>query len=260
MTRQTLIAGNWKMYKPLTEAIAFAQGLKHTLAPESVSVDVVVAPPYPVLYSVAQTLQGCPVAVGAQNVHDQEQGAYTGEVSAPMLKEVGCTYAIIGHSERRQLFSEDDGWIEKKLHSLLKHQLQPILCLGETLQERQQNQTEERVSQQLRAALRHVPAEQVGTMIIAYEPVWAIGTGLTATPEQAQEIHALLRRLLQDMYNADLAQRIRILYGGSVKPNNIRELIRQPDIDGALIGGASLDLQSFLEMIHISQRVTSHAS
>lgn len=180
MTRRKLIAGNWKMYKPLTEAVTFAQELKTALASQSLAVDVVVAPAFPALYSVAQILQGSGVAVAAQNVHDQDQGAFTGEVSARMLREVGCQYCILGHSERRQLFGEKDEWIERKLRALLQQQLLPILCVGETLEERQQNQTQIRVNQQLQAVLQNISQDQAKSITIAYEPVWAIGTGLTA--------------------------------------------------------------------------------
>ncbi|TNE44940.1 MAG: triose-phosphate isomerase [Deltaproteobacteria bacterium] len=254
MTRRPLIAGNWKLHKPLGEAVSFTQELKSALSPEEVVVDVVVGPTYPVLHAVSQAAEGSVIQVAAQNVNPNESGAFTGEVSSAMLKEVGCSYVIIGHSERRQIFGETDAFIEEKLQAVLNAGLLPILCLGETLEEREAGQTTARVGDQLSAALANVSAEQAANVTVAYEPIWAIGTGRTASPEQAQEVHAHLRSQLAERFG-DVANDMRILYGGSVKPTNIEELIQQPDIDGALIGGASLKVDSFTTIIQTAQRV-----
>lgn len=252
--RRPFIAGNWKLHKPLGEAVSFTEELKAALSGSEIVVDVVVGPTFPVLHAVSQAAEGSVIKVAAQNVNPNTSGAFTGEVSAAMLKEVGCTYGIIGHSERRQIFGESDSFIQEKLHALLDNGVLPILCLGETLEEREAGQTTERVGSQLNAALANVTPEQAASIVVAYEPIWAIGTGRTASPEQAQEVHAHLRSQLAERFG-DVAASMRILYGGSVKPANIEELIGQTDIDGALIGGASLKVDSFSSIIETAQRV-----
>jgi triosephosphate isomerase len=198
---------------------------------------------------VAQAIRGTKISLGAQNCHWADQGAYTGEISPLMLVDVGCKYVIIGHSERRQYFAETDESINKKAQAAYRHGLIPIICVGETLEERQAGKTESVVTTQVRGCLQGLPAEKVAESVIAYEPVWAIGTGQTATKEQAQEVHALIRKLVAEMFSTDVAEKVRIQYGGSVKPQNIRELMAQPDIDGALVGGASLEEDSFAAIV-----------
>ncbi len=254
MTRQPLIAGNWKMNKTLPESVAFTRDVVTALAAHPITVDVVVAPTLLAVHAVAQAAEGTPIQVAGQNVHPSESGAFTGEVSAPMLKAAGCNYGIIGHSERRQMFGDTDEFVQQKLRALLNHSLKPIVCLGETLEEREKNQTKERVSSQLSIACQNLTAEEAARVTVAYEPIWAIGTGLTASPEQAQEIHALLRQQLVESFGKNVANTMRILYGGSVKPSNIESLIQQPDIDGALIGGASLKVDLFTDIILTAQQ------
>lgn len=242
------------MNKTLTESVAFVQQVIESLASHKVTVDVVVAPTNLALSTVAQAAKGSPIQVAAQNVHPEESGAFTGEISTAMLQNAGGSFCIIGHSERRQMFGDTDEFVNQKLHALLRQGISPIVCLGETLEEREANQTQERVSSQLSLALQGLDLEDAAKVTIAYEPIWAIGTGLTATPEQAQEIHALLRKQLVEQFGADAGNSIRILYGGSVKPANIEALIQQPDIDGALIGGASLKVDSFTQIIQTAQQ------
>jgi triosephosphate isomerase len=237
-----LIAGNWKMFNggrsgvELAEAcVAFARDLRN--------VDVVVAPPYTALAAVADTIDGSPVQLAAQNIFPKDQGPYTGEISGPMLEECGCTWVIVGHSERRQYFGETDAFIAEKAAAALKHDLLPILCVGETLQQRESGETLRVVKQQVDAFL-DVIAQTSKAVAIAYEPVWAIGTGKTAGPAEAEEVHAAIRQWLEKK-NPDLAKRTRILYGGSVKADNAAALFACPNVDGALVGGASLDAGSF---------------
>lgn len=214
------------------------------------SAEVIFAPPFPFLGLVQHFIKGdSRFKLAAQNIHDAAQGAYTGEVSAAMLASVGATYVILGHSERRAYFGEDNAWLAKKVNRALETGLSPIFCVGETLDEREQNRTFEVVGSQLAEGLFHLSADQLRQVVIAYEPVWAIGTGKTATPEQAQEVHAFIRKQLADQYGSTVAEGISILYGGSVKPNNAKELFSQPDIDGGLVGGASLDSRDFAEII-----------
>jgi len=210
--------------------------------------EVLVAPPFTALETVARLLYGSPILLAAQNLHWEAKGAFTGEVSAPMLRELGCTHAIIGHSERRQLFGETDESVNRKVASALAHGLTPILCVGETLAERESGQTLTIIDTQLRRGLLGRDAAAIRATVIAYEPVWAIGTGKVATPEQAQEVHAFIRRVLADLGGKDAEAGCRILYGGSVKGDNIDALMRQPDIDGALVGGASLQVESFVRI------------
>ena len=242
--RKPIIAGNWKMYKTLTEAVDFARELKPQVA-EVHDRSIVVCAPYPVLKDVCDVVCSTNVGLGAQDLFWEDEGAYTGEVSAPMLKAVGCQYVIIGHSERRQYFGETDETVNKKLFSAIKHNLIPIVCIGETLEQREKNETLKVIERQVDGGFKNVNNSHWDSIVIAYEPVWAIGTGKTATPQQAQEVHAYIRKLLP----RKVASQVRILYGGSVKPENIEELMAQPDIDGGLVGGASLKVDSFVKLI-----------
>ncbi|MBA2663438.1 MAG: triose-phosphate isomerase [Bradymonadaceae bacterium] len=244
--RVPIIAGNWKMNHTVETGTALARAVSDN-APRS-GVEVVVAPSLVSLASVVDVLVAGPVHVAAQNMHWADNGAYTGDVSAEMLLDVGCRYVILGHSERRQIFLESDELINRKIISALAAGLKPIVCIGESLEEREAAHTRLKVIFQLRAALTGVLREDMANVVIAYEPIWAIGTGKTASPEQAQEVHALIREQLGELYSAEVAQATRLLYGGSVKPSNIDELIAQPDIDGALVGGASLTADSFLAL------------
>ncbi len=246
--RTPLIAGNWKMYKTIGEAVALVESLAQGLG-AAADREVLVCPPFTALHAVASVLQGTPIGLGGQDLFYEAQGAYTGAISPAMLRDVGCTYAIVGHSERRQIFGEGDALVNRKLHAALKHQLRPILCVGETKPQRDAGQAESIVIGQLRGGLADVDAAALDSVVIAYEPVWAIGTGDTATPGDAQGMHATIRRTLAELYGADAAQQLRIQYGGSVKPDNVDELMAQPDIDGALVGGASLTAESFLRII-----------
>ncbi|HTY13219.1 MAG TPA: triose-phosphate isomerase [Candidatus Omnitrophota bacterium] len=233
--RKPIIAGNWKMYKNLAEAVDFTQKLI-PLVSGVTHCTILVCPPYPLLKDTADEACGTNIMVGAQNLYWEDEGAFTGEVSASMIKSVGCTYVIIGHSERRQYFCETDETVNKKLFAALKHNLLPVVCVGETLAEREKGDTFAVIEKQVKGAFSGLTEGHWQSIVIAYEPVWAIGTGKTATPEQAQEVHAFIRGLLPKNVAAD----IRILYGGSVKPENIKELMSKPEIDGGLVGGASL--------------------
>ncbi|MCX7625934.1 MAG: triose-phosphate isomerase [Candidatus Sumerlaeaceae bacterium] len=248
MSRKPIIAGNWKMFKTRREAADLANALAASVGTYD-RVEVVLCPPYTALETVGQAIRGTKISLGAQNCHWADQGAYTGEVSAGMLVDVGCKYVIIGHSERRQYFAETDASVNKKAQAAYRHGLIPIICVGETLEERQSGKTESVVTAQVQGCLKDLPPDKVAASIIAYEPVWAIGTGQTATKEQAQEVHALIRKLVAEMFSPEVAEKIRIQYGGSVKPQNIRELMDQPDIDGALVGGASLEADSFTAIV-----------
>ncbi len=246
---RTIIAGNWKMNKTIAEAVDFANRLREKLAGKTGIPEVIVAPPFTALNPVSVVLRGSAVLVAAQNIHEADHGAFTGEVSALMAREAGCTYAIIGHSERRTLFGERDERINKKLSAALAAGLHPILCIGETLQEREENQTERVIERQLNEGLNNLGNDDIEKIIVAYEPVWAIGTGKTATPSQAQEVHRFIRGWLAKRCSGELSQQTVILYGGSVTPQNAGALMSQPDINGALIGGASLDVESFVRII-----------
>lgn len=252
MSRKNIIAANWKMNMTPSETAAFLDPFLKTF-PEATSVDIVIAPPFVSLAKASETITSNPaVALSAQNMSHEASGAFTGETSAAMLKEVGCEYVILGHSERRSLYGEDDIVINKKVHATLAAGLKPILCIGESLEERDGGQLEFVLSQQLEGSLAGISAEQMADIVIAYEPVWAIGTGRTATPEQAQETQAYVRSVLATLFGGDVAGATRIQYGGSVKPGNAAELIGQPDIDGFLVGGASLDPTSFAEIVKAS--------
>lgn len=251
MSRRPFIAGNWKMHKTIREAIQLANGLKRELS-DVEDVDVAVCPAFVCLADVCDTLQGSLIRVGAQNMHWEPQGAYTGEVSAAMLADAGCAYVILGHSERRQYFGETDQAVNRKVKAALAAELLPIVCVGETQQQRQAGITEQVVGEQLRGALAELSPEEVAKITIAYEPVWAIGTGLTATPQMAQQVHAFIRQLLEECFG-EVAHSVRIQYGGSVKAENIAALMEQPDIDGALVGGASLDVGSFVRIVRFRE-------
>ena len=244
------------MYKTINEAIDLANGLKRELFKlDFAKVDVVLCPGYCALSEVAEVLNETEIGLGAQDVYWQDEGAFTGEVSAPMLKDAGCQYVIIGHSERRQFFGETNQSVNKKIKAGLKHGLTPIVCVGENLQEREASQTFNVVKDHLQGGLEGISSQEALKMVIAYEPVWAIGTGKTATPDQAQEVHKYIRQLLKEMYDEETAQAIRIQYGGSVKPENIAELITKPDVDGALVGGASLKIDSFSAIVNQASEV-----
>ncbi|HEY74864.1 MAG TPA: triose-phosphate isomerase [Thermoflexia bacterium] len=250
--RTPFIAGNWKMHKTVEEAVALAAQLR-SLLDGIEGIDVAVCPPFPALEPVRRVLDGSSIGVGAQNMHWEEQGAFTGEVSPRMLVGL-CDYVIIGHSERRTLFGETDEMVNRKLHAALAHGLTPIVCVGENLEQNRAGQTEAVVGGQVRAAFEGVPAEQARTVVIAYEPIWAIGTGVPAHgPDAARIIGEVVRGTLADLYGDEVAQSIRVQYGGSVKPNNIREFIQEPEIDGALVGGASLRAGDFAEIVRIAR-------
>jgi len=245
--RRPIVAANWKMYKTVREAEAFVAAFLPRVAAVH-DVEIVLAPPFTALAAVGAKLAGGAVLLAAQNVNPEKQGAFTGEISPAMLAELGCRYGIVGHSERRALYGEDDALVARKAEALLAHGIRPIVCVGETLEQREQGRGSAVVSAQLAGSLARVPAERADELVVAYEPVWAIGTGRTATPELAQEVHAVIRRQLRARFGSG-ADRIRIQYGGSVKPDNAARLLAQPDIDGALVGGASLDAESFARIV-----------
>jgi triosephosphate isomerase len=245
--RRPIIAANWKMHKTTGEAEKFARNLELHLK-DPPDLDVVVAPPFTALGAVGPLLQATGVALAAQNVHPEPSGAFTGEVSVPMLVDLGCSYVILGHSERRALFGETSALVARKLCAVQAAALRPILCIGETLDEREAGNTFDVVGGQLEESLEGADPARADELVIAYEPVWAIGTGKTATPEMAQEVHGFIRQRLEELLG-ESARQIRIQYGGSVKPENSAELMAQPDIDGALVGGASLDPDSFFAII-----------
>lgn len=250
--RKPIIAGNWKMYKTITEARDLVRELKQLLADVD-SVEIVVSPPFTALGAVVAELQGSNISVAAQNMYWEDAGAFTGEISPSMIKDIGCTFVIVGHSERRQFFNETNATVNKKVKAALKAGLTPIVCVGETLAEREFGTTTKIVEQQIREGLAGLSPQEMENIVIAYEPVWAIGTGKTATPEQAEEVHQLIRSLIAQNTGA-AARTIRILYGGSVKPDNIDALMAQPDIDGALVGGASLKADSFVRIVRFKRK------
>ena len=252
--RRPLIAGNWKMYKTVPEGVALAQDIRAGLALPLKDRDVLVAPPFTALAAVAEALRGSDVLLGAQNMHWEREGAFTGEISPAMLKQAGCSHVILGHSERRHIFGESDDMVARKTRAAVDNGLTPILCVGETLPERESSLTLEVVERQLERALRALTPDEASRAVVAYEPVWAIGTGRTATPAQAQEVHAFIRKRLSATHGEPVAAALRILYGGSVKPDNVDGLMAEPDVDGALVGGACLKAESFLRIVHY-QRV-----
>ena len=249
--RTPIIAGNWKMNKTIGEALDFFKVLDQELQQFSGTekLEIVIAPPYTAINKIAEFLKDSSIKISAQNMFWEDAGAFTGEISAPMLKDAGAKYIIIGHSERRQFFNETESTVNKKIKAALKHNIIPIFCIGETLAERETEKIESVISTQLTGGLIDLTANDITKIVIAYEPVWAIGTGKTATKEQAEEVHLMIRQMLAKQFGQANADVIRILYGGSVKPNNTKELLSQPNIDGALIGGASLKPEDFIGII-----------
>jgi len=252
MKRLPFIAGNWKMNKTVREAVDIVRELKTSLSGAK-GVEVAVAPPFTALFAVHQEIEGSPIYLAAQNLYWEEKGAFTGEVSPIMLKEVGCHYVIIGHSERRQFFGETDETVNRRIKAALTHRLKVILCIGETLQEREGEKTFSVIEKQIEGGLKGLGDQEIRNTVIAYEPVWAIGTGKTATPKQAEEVHGFIRRKLGKLYSREVSEEIRIQYGGSVTPENIRGLMDQPNIDGALVGGASLKADSFSKIVRFEE-------
>ncbi len=248
MSRRKFVCGNWKMHKTVAETTALVGELRAALGDLAGKVDVAIAPPFTALAAAVDAARGSGIEVAAQNVHWEKQGAFTGEVSAPMLAEVGCRHGIVGHSERRQLFGETDEGVRKKVGALLAAGVRPIVCVGETLAEREAGRTLEVVDRQVRQGLAGLSADAFAALTLAYEPVWAIGTGKTATAAQAQEVHAAIRKILRELASS-AADQIRVQYGGSVKPENAAELMAQPDVDGALVGGASLKAADFVAIV-----------
>jgi triosephosphate isomerase len=254
--RKTIVAGNWKMYKTIGEAIELANGLKREFFDLSADdIEIVLCPSFTALSEVAEVVIGSNIGVGAQDTSWEPEGAYTGEVSPVMIKDAGCRYVIIGHSERRQYFSETNESVNKKLKAALKHGLTPIVCVGETLAERERGDTFKVLDDHVNNGLAQISKEEMIKIVIAYEPVWAIGTGKTASPAQAQEVHHYIRDLLVKLFDKETAEQVRIQYGGSVKPENIVELMRQPDVDGGLVGGASLKVDSFSPIVKQAAQV-----
>ena len=255
-----LIAGNWKMHKDLDAGLALVRSVGEAIATHGDglgSVEVAVCPPYIHLAGMAEMLSDTPVRWGAQNMHAAEEGAYTGEISAPMLQSVGCTYVILGHSERRQYFGETDASVNEKLLQAQAHSLVPILCVGETKAQRDSGEARAVVRKQVMAALSGVTLDSANDLVIAYEPIWAIGTGDTATPEQAQEMHAYIRGVAEDAYSPAISEELVIQYGGSMKPHNAADLLSQPDINGGLIGGASLQANDSVAIAEAGARATA---
>jgi triosephosphate isomerase len=253
MMRKPFVAGNWKMNTDSHSAVKLAEGVVsgcRDLA--DASIDVAICPPFVYLQQTGKAVSSSKIARGSQDIYFEQKGAFTGEISAAMLKDVGCTYAICGHSERRHVIGETDELINKKAHAAISGGLLPILCVGELLEERKTNKTTDVVTRQLKKGLAGLNPEKMSAVTIAYEPVWAIGTGLTATPQQAQEVHALIRKLLSEIFDRKIAEEIRIQYGGSVKPDNAAEIMGQEDVDGLLVGGASLKADDFVAIIKAS--------
>ncbi len=246
--RRKIVAGNWKMYKTPGEAVSLVAEMMAT-APPRTDRDVVLCPPFTALSRVANQLKGSSFKLGAQNVYWEREGAFTGEISAPMLRELGCEYVIVGHSERRQYFGDREATIAKKLKAVLDEGMTPILCVGEKLEEREENRTQSVLRSQIEGALGSFDAHFLRGLVVAYEPVWAIGTGKTATPQMAVDAHEFIRKLLGEKFGAAFAEETRIQYGGSVKPENAAELLKETEIDGALVGGASLKADSFLRIV-----------
>ncbi|HET9265963.1 MAG TPA: triose-phosphate isomerase [Vicinamibacterales bacterium] len=253
--RTPFVAANWKMYKTVHEAVVFVKEFR-SMVKDVDDVEIVVAPPFTALHGVAEAARNSPIGVAGQNVHWEREGAFTGEVSAGMLREAGAEYVIIGHSERRRLFDETDQSVNRKLVAALGASLTPIVCIGETLEEREAGQTLAVLDRQIKDGLDSMTGEQVGTLVLAYEPVWAIGTGRNATPEQAAEAHSHIRGRLRQWFGAGAADHCHVIYGGSVKPDNIHALITQTDVDGALVGGASLDVRAFRDIVTRSRQST----
>ena len=252
MGRLPFMAGNWKMNKTVEEALDLVRELKVSLSGVK-AVEVAVAPPFTALYAIRKELEGSPIHLAAQNLYWEEKGAFTGEVSPLMLKEVGCRYVILGHSERRQFFGETDETVNRRIKAALARGLKVIFCIGETLKEREEGKTFSVIERQVEGGLKGFGDQEMKNMVVAYEPVWAIGTGKTATPEQAEEVHRYIRGKLEKLYSRQVSEEIRIQYGGSVTPENIKGLMNQPNIDGALVGGASLKADSFCKIVRFKE-------
>ena len=246
--RIPFIAGNWKMYKDVAEAVKYVKELRG-LVKDLADVEIVLAPPFTALHAAAEAARNSNVGIAAQDIHWEREGAFTGEISGPMIREAGAEYVIIGHSERRTLFGETDASVNRKVAAALASGLGPVVCVGETLDQRERNETFDVLDRQIRQGLDGLTSEQIGQLVIAYEPVWAIGTGRHATPAQAAEAHGHIRTRLRQWFGSDAAELCHVIYGGSVKPDNIKELILQADVDGALVGGASLDIRVFLAIV-----------
>ncbi|MGE5402569.1 MAG: triose-phosphate isomerase [Ignavibacteriales bacterium] len=247
--RKKVIAGNWKMYNDIPASVNLISELKKSLAGQNLNADVIICPPFTSLDTAKTLIKDSVIKLGAQNMYFEENGAYTGEISAGMLKSAGCQYVILGHSERRTIFKESDELINKKIKKALASGLIPIFCVGETLEQRENGTTESVIKTQVTIGFSGLNTEEASKVIIAYEPVWAIGTGKTATPQQAQEVHVFIRNLVKTLYTGEIADNLIIQYGGSVKPDNAATLLSQPDIDGALVGGACLKADSFMSII-----------
>jgi triosephosphate isomerase (TIM) len=253
--RTPFIAANWKMFKTVHEGVVFVKELR-ALAKDVIDVEIVVAPPFTAVHAVAEAARNAPIGVAGQNLHWEREGAFTGEVSAGMLQEAGAEYVVIGHSERRRLFHESDEAVNRKLVAALGARLTPIVCIGETLEERERHQTLSVLDRQIRQGFDGLTGEQVASLVLAYEPVWAIGTGRNATPEQAGEAHAHIRTRIRQWFGGHAAEHCHVIYGGSVKPDNIQSLMLHPDVDGALVGGASLEVGAFFDIVARSRAST----
>lgn len=246
--RKPIIAGNWKMNLLLEEAVSLAKAVREKTK-ECRDREILFFPPSPFLQAVVRAVEGSPIGVGSQNIYFEEKGAFTGEISGPMIKSIGCTHVLVGHSERRHIFGEEDGLLNRKLKAALKFELTGVFCVGETLEEREGGRTSKVIQIQISKGLEGIGKEEMKKVLIAYEPVWAIGTGRTAKPEQADEAHGEIREMLKELYGKDVANWVGILYGGSVTPDNIRGLMEKPEVDGVLVGGASLKAESFVKLI-----------
>jgi triosephosphate isomerase len=244
-----VIAGNWKMNRTIGEAVALASSLRDALAGRNNLPEIIIAPPFTALHAVSMAIGESSIAVAAQNIYEAPKGAFTGEISGEMVREAGCSHVIIGHSERRGIFGESNERINKKLFAALAAGLRPIFCIGETLQEREENRIEEVIGSQLKEGLNNFSKDDIKYALVAYEPVWAIGTGKTASPSQAQEVHLFIRNWMTGKYGKEISDEMAIIYGGSVTPQNVGSLMSEPDINGALVGGASLDAESFIRII-----------
>jgi triosephosphate isomerase len=254
MTRTPFIAGNWKMNKTVAETVKFVKELR-ALVKGAQNVEIVVAPPFTAIHAAAEAARNSNVGVAAQDLYWEREGAFTGEVSGLMLRDAGAEYVIVGHSERRTLFGETDAMVNQKTSAAFAVGLQPIVCIGETLDQRERNQTFEVLDRQITQGLDRLTADRIGQLVLAYEPVWAIGTGRNATPAQAAEAHGHIRQRLRQGFGVEAAELCHVIYGGSVKPDNITDLITQPDVDGALVGGASLDIKAFVDIVGRSRQV-----
>jgi triosephosphate isomerase len=250
--RHPFIAGNWKMFQTVHDTVVYVKEFR-SLVKDMEDVEIVIAPPFTAVYAAAEAARNSNIGVAAQNLHWERDGAFTGEIAGPMIKEAGAEYVIIGHSERRTLFGETDQTVNRKIGAAVAAGLVPIVCIGETLAEREAGEMLSVLDRQIKAGFDGITGEQVGALVVAYEPVWAIGTGRTATAVQAQEAHAHIRQRLRQWFGAPAADECHVIYGGSVKPDNTKDLIAQPDVDGALVGGASLDIKSFFEIVSRSR-------